>query len=113
MRSTTAEGPNPEENSLFPANIIDHVDEARRLIAALPALGNPQIFINEYGVPEVQHIPGWDVGYLSALTTAGVDSADRACWPSTQCANPTLDSLLANNGVYTEPDYWVRTPMRP
>jgi hypothetical protein len=59
-------------------------------------------------MPEVQQIPGWDVSYLSALTTAGVASADRACWPASQCANPTLDSLLANNAVYPEPDYWVR-----
>jgi hypothetical protein len=102
-------GPNPEENSFFPAVIIDHVNEARRLIAALPSLGHPQIFIEEYGLPEVQQIPGWDVSYLSALTTAGVASADRACWPASQCANPTLDSLLANNAVYPEPDYWVRT----
>ncbi|HWE68370.1 MAG TPA: fibronectin type III domain-containing protein [Acidimicrobiales bacterium] len=101
-------GPSPEENSLFPAMIVDHVAEARRLIAALPALGHPMIFINEYAMPEVQPIPGWDVSYLSALTTAGVNSADRACWPDTQCANPTLDGLLANDGASPEPDFWVR-----
>jgi hypothetical protein len=102
-------GPNPSDNSVLPATIEGHVAEARRLIASLPALGNPQIFINEYGLPEVQVIPGWDVAYLSALTTAQVDSAGRACWPGTACANPTLDGLLANDGVSTTPDYWVRT----
>ncbi len=60
------------------------------------------------GCPKCRQIPGWDVSYLSALTTAGVGSAVRSCWPASQCANPTLDSLLANNAVYPEPDYWVR-----
>jgi hypothetical protein len=102
-------GPNPEENALFPANVEDQVATARRLIAALPQLGNPLIFINEYGIPEVQSIPGWDVAYLSALTDAQVSSAGTACWPSTACANPTLDGLLADDGVGTMPDYWVHT----
>jgi len=61
------------------AMIEDHVATARRLIAALPQLGNPLIFINEYGMPEVQSIPGWDVAYLSAWR-AGVSSANRSCW---------------------------------
>ncbi len=100
-------GTNPEENANFPAIIEDHVAEARRLIASLPALGHPMIFINEYAGPDVQAIPGWDVSYLSALTEAGVNSADRACWDN-QCANPTLDGLLGTDGSTTVPDFWVR-----
>jgi hypothetical protein len=101
-------GPNSQVNTLAPANLIDQVAEARRLIAARPALGNPKIFINEYGMPEVQNIPGWDVGYLAALTAAHVDSANRSCW-SMDCANPTLDGLLGLDGIATNPVYWVRT----
>ncbi len=98
----------PADNTLLPLDIVDHVAEARRLIAARPALGNPQIFINEYGVPQVQSIPGWDVAYLSALTDAHVNSAVRSCWFDA-CANPTLTGLLAYDGTSTMPDYWVRS----
>ncbi|HEY3844012.1 MAG TPA: IPT/TIG domain-containing protein, partial [Acidimicrobiales bacterium] len=98
-------GTAPEENSLAPAMIEDHVSEARRLIAALPALGHPKVFVNEYGMPEVQTIPGWDVAYLAALTEAQVDSADRACWGT--CANPSLDGLLTLAGLST-PTYYER-----
>ncbi len=98
-------GTKPEENSLAPAMIEDHVSEARRLIAGLPQLGNPKIFINEYGMPEVQTIPGWDVAYLAALTDAGVNSADRACWGT--CASPSLDGLLTLAGLST-PTYYER-----
>jgi hypothetical protein len=100
-------GPNPEENVNLPAIIEDHVAEARRLIASLPALGHPMIFINEYGSPDVQAIPGWDVAYLSALTDAGVNYAGRSCW-NNDCAVPTLDGLLATDGATTMPDFWVR-----
>jgi hypothetical protein len=100
-------GPTPEENTLFPAIIEDHVATARRLIAALPQLGNPQIFINEYGMPEVQLIPGWDVAYLSALTDAGVNSASRSCWNGA-CNDPALDGLLLDDGVSTPPIYYER-----
>jgi hypothetical protein len=100
-------GPNPAENTLLPVNLVDHVAEARALIAARPSLGNPQIFINEYGMPEVQLIPGWDVAYLAALTNAGVNSAGRSCW-DVQCANPSLDGLLDVNGINPWNDYFDR-----
>jgi hypothetical protein len=100
-------GPNPSEDSLLPINLEDHVAEAQALIAARPSLGNPKIFINEYGMPEVQLIPGWDVSYLSALTEAGVSSADRACWGSA-CTNASLDALLDPSGTTPWNDYFVR-----
>ncbi len=100
-------GPNPAENTLSPLDIVDHVSEARQLIAARPALGNPQVFVNEYGMPEVQSIPGWDVAYLAALSDARVDSAGRSCW-DINCANPTLDGLLAPDGTSAFPVYWDR-----
>ncbi len=100
-------GPTPEENSLAPAMIEDHVATARRLIAALPQLGNPLIFINEYGMPEVQSIPGWDVAYLSALADAGVNSANRSCWNGA-CEEPSLDGLIDSDGISTPPIYYER-----
>jgi hypothetical protein len=100
-------GPAPEENTLLPAMLQDHVADARALIAARPALGNPQIFIDEYGMPEVQKIPGWDVAYLAALTNAGVNQAERACWDG-DCADPDLDGLLYWNGDSELPAYYDR-----
>jgi hypothetical protein len=97
----------PEENTLSPAMVEDHVADARALIAARPALGNPQIFINEYGMPDVQKIPGWDVEYLSALTTAGVNIANRACWNG-DCLDPDLDGLTSTTGTTPQPDFYDR-----
>jgi len=100
-------GPNAEENTLYPAIIEDHVAQARALIASHPSLGNPKIFITEYGMPEVQKIPGWDVEYLAALTDAGVNMASRSCW-SGDCYEPTLDGLLWMNGKSPLPAYYDR-----
>ncbi|HVA08634.1 MAG TPA: glycoside hydrolase family 44 protein [Acidimicrobiales bacterium] len=100
-------GPNPTENTLLPVNLVDHVAEARALIAARPALGSPQIFVNEFGMGEVQLIPGWDVAYLSALSQSGVNSAGRSCWGGA-CANPMLDGLLGTDGSSPWNDYFVR-----
>ncbi|HUC04922.1 MAG TPA: hypothetical protein VL961_05960 [Acidimicrobiales bacterium] len=104
---TDSLGPNPAENTVLPAVIEDHVAEARQLIAARPSLGHPLIFINEYAMPEVQLIPGWDVAYLAALTNAGVDSAGRSCWGGA-CANPTLDGLLATDGTTPWNEFYDR-----
>jgi hypothetical protein len=100
-------GANPEENTLLPATIEDHVAEARALIAQYPSLGNPKIIIDEYGMPEVQKIPGWDVGYLAALTNAGVTLASRSCFEN-DCAYPDLDGLLLSNGTSASPDFYDR-----
>jgi len=101
-------GPHPSENTLLPANIEDHVAEARTLLAARPSLGKPLIFVNEYALPELQSIPGWDVAYLAALTDARVNSAVRSCWFG-DCGGPTLDGLLGPGGRTTLPSYWDRT----
>ena len=87
--------------------IEDHVAALRRLIAQYPNLGDPKIYLDEFGMSEVQTIPGWDVAYLSALTDAGVNDAGRSCWGNA-CANPDLDSLIGTNGVSTPPTYYER-----
>ena len=103
-------GPNPSSNTLLPAILEDHVAEARKLLAARPSLGsNIPIIVDEYGMPEGAVDPsGWDVGYLAALTNAGVTSATRACW-SDACGLPQLDGLLAGDGATQWNSYWDRT----
>ncbi len=100
-------GPNPENDTLSPANIISDVNEARALLAQHPSLGQPQIIIDEYGAPEVQKIPGWDVEYLAALTNAGVTLASRSCWDG-DCFLPDLDGLLLPDGTTPLPDFFDR-----
>jgi hypothetical protein len=97
----------PSENTALPANVIDHVAEARRLVGSLRALGSPKIFVNEYGTSNNDTVPGWDVAYLAALTSSRVDSAGRACWRN-DCGTPTLDGLLASDGSTRLQDYYVR-----
>lgn len=94
-------------NAANPQGIEREVAEARSLIAARPGLGNPKIFVNEYGTEQTQRIAGWDVQYLAAMTNAKVDSAGRSCWEQ-DCIHPVLDGLLATDGRSTLPDYWVR-----
>jgi hypothetical protein len=100
-------GPTPRQNTLSPATLIDDVAEVRSLLAARPSLGNPKIIIDEYGIPEVQKVPGWDVAYLAALTNAHVYLADRSCW-NEDCGDPTLDGLLYTNGRSPLPAYYER-----
>ena len=90
-----------------PLKIQDQVSATRSMVSALPALGTPKFFINEYGIDETQRIPGWDVQYLAALTNARVDSAGRQC--GSDCWVPDLDGLLTQDGTAPLPDYWVRT----
>jgi hypothetical protein len=99
----------PPENTLAIDNVIDQVQEVRATIAGFKPnnIGNPLIFVNEYGMPELQEIPGWDVQYLAALTDAGVSLAGRSCWGNV-CANPQLDQLLGTNGESTYAEYWER-----
>ena len=92
-----------------PSKIQGQVSAARSMVAAMPSLGNPKIFINEYGIGETQRIPGWDVQYLAALTNARVDSAGRTCGATVDCWQPDLDGLLTPDGSAPLPDYWVRT----
>lgn len=94
-------------NALNPGGVESQVAEARALMADEPALGQPKIFINEYGTEQTQRIPGWDVQYLAALTAARVDAAGRSCWLS-DCFTAVFDGLLGPDGSSTLPDYWVR-----
>lgn len=88
-----------------PANVEGEVAQLRAMLVARPSLGSPDILINEYGSPDFSQVPGWDVGYISALEAAGVTEANRSCWNT--CTDGSLDGLLTGDGVTTLPGYWV------
>jgi len=108
-------GPRPRDFNNLPATIEDHVAEARQLVAERPALGHPQVWVNEYGRRMDYAIPGWALGEIAALERAGVDHAGRSCWPGQNsggslvddCAAPTLDGLLLADGSTPRADYFV------
>jgi hypothetical protein len=108
-------GSQPRDFNSLPQIIEDHVAVARRLIADRPALGHPQVWVNEYGRQLNYATPGWTLGDIAALERASVDRAGRSCWPernangsvSDDCAAPTLDGLLAADGSTPRADYWV------
>ncbi|MDQ2729996.1 MAG: fibronectin type III domain-containing protein, partial [Actinomycetota bacterium] len=80
--------------------------QLRALLAERPTLGHPAILVNEYDSPLLSLVPGWDVGQLAALDTAGVSEANRACYYGT-CGDGYLDGLLAGDGSTPLPGYWV------
>lgn len=87
-----------------PAAIQLYVSQLRAMLAQRPSLGSPAILINEYGDPYTSELPGWGVGWLSALDAAGATGSGRSCWDG--CGN-SLDGLLANDGTAPRPTFWV------
>lgn len=87
-----------------PAAIGLFVSELRTMLADRPSLGKPAILVNEYSDPYTYEYPGWAVGWLSALDSAGVTGAGRACWDG---CGPTLDGLLDNDGGTPRPSFWA------
>ncbi len=108
-------GAQPRDFNRLPQMIEDHVAEGRRLIADRPALGHPQVWVNEYGRQSDYALPGSTVGDIAALEGASVDRAGRSCWPepnangtvTDDCAGPTLDGLLVGDGSTPRANYWV------
>jgi hypothetical protein len=95
------------DNGKTPADIYADAETTWSLIRSLPALGHPQMFLDEYGSSLSQPIPGWDVGFLSTIEEAGIGSAVRSCWDA--CTMATIDGLLVDGGRAETPDYFVRT----
>ena len=94
-----------------PWNFADHVARARDLLAQYPAIGNPIIVVNEYGMPENSLVPGWDPGWAQAMEDAHIAQAEHSCWSWSLCFSPDLDGRLAqaSSGTYsaTLPVYWA------
>jgi hypothetical protein len=98
-----------------PRSVAEHVSWIRALLASHPTLGNPPLFVNEYGATWAQGIPGSETGYLAALEASGVSSAIHSCWPVTgpsgwvdTCFDQRglLDGLISLDGRAT-PAWWV------
>lgn len=86
-----------------PAAIGNHVTLVKQLLASYPALAETQVFVNEYGPPYAENIPGWMVGDIASLEQAGADEAMLTCVAT--CDN-YMDGLI---GADSEPQmpYWV------
>ena len=106
--------PTPTDFNMQPEDIQAHVSRFRSLLSAYPMFAHAQIFVNEYGAFQptqnlkaqtYESMPGWAVGYISALEAAGVNEANRSCNPTTGCP---LDDLLVHVGTSYEPSdlYW-------
>jgi hypothetical protein len=94
-----------------PWNFADHVARARALLAQYPAIGNPTIVVNEYGMPENSLVPGWDPGWAQVMEDTHIAQGDRGCWSWSVCFSPDLNGRLApdSSGNYTAtlPAYWA------
>ena len=88
----------------MPLVLRDHAEEVRELIAENPGIGSPKLFVDENGSGSGHFIPAFTAGYLAAEDQAGVDEANRSCWPYpgsfdlTVCSQPHLGGLLNNDG---------------
>jgi glycosyl hydrolase family 39 (putative alpha-L-iduronidase) len=105
-------GPAVDHN---PDAVIADVARARVLMSHYPRLAHLPIFINEYGANDSHLIPGWAVGWISALETAHVAQATRACWHEpdalgvsvAECNEGSLDGLLQPGSGLPQDLYWV------
>ena len=100
------------ENPPDPQSVIIDVARMRALLAAHPAVGSPALVINEYASVGTHLIPGWAVGWISALEQAGVSAANRACWSRppaipNECFDGGLDGLLVPGSGRPAAVYWV------
>jgi hypothetical protein len=88
-----------------PAAIGDHVRAAKAVIAHYSALKGTQVFVNEYGPTYANNEPGWMIGDLTSLESAGVDQAMLTC-PTSDACNTLVDGLIGADGSAQMP-YWV------
>jgi len=96
-----------------PEDVPAHVQRARELIAARPALGTPEIHINEYANEEQHLVPGTAVGWIAALERANVQWTSLACWDCyengavwSDCWHG-LEGLFLRDGRTPQALYWV------
>lgn len=96
-----------------PETILDHVAWARRLLAE-KGMSDVEIRIDEYGGPQDDPIPGWQVGWFDALEKSGVSAAQRSCFPFRNgllevngCETPNLATAVDPNTQDRRANYWV------
>jgi hypothetical protein len=105
--------PNPFDFEMQPPVIGDHVARARQLLAA-SGLADVPIRIDEYSGPQDGPIPGWQVGWFTALEAARVSAAQHACFPFPNgvlthdgCETPNLDNALVPTDQSPRANYWI------
>jgi hypothetical protein len=104
-----ADLPDVQDATTAPVILTDHVARFRRLVATYPQVGQPMVFINEYGHKTNHLVPGWIVGHMASFETTGVSQAGRTCWGN-ECGEPSLNGILAPTGNTwqgTTPAYWT------
>jgi hypothetical protein len=94
------------QNGFTPQQIAAAAATTWSMIHARPQLGHPIMFLDEYGAPWDQPIPGWDVGFLAAIEASGISYSVRSCWDG--CHLATLNGLLINGGQATTAEYFNR-----
>jgi hypothetical protein len=78
--------------------IPEHVSWVRSTLALYPSLGQPPLFVNEYGAPFTQGIPAAEVGYLATLERAGIASAIHSCFPA-KSGSTKIDTCFDSRGL--------------
>lgn len=94
----------PRDN-YTPSTLAADVQSLRSLLITYPDLGNPKIFVNEYGPGHAILTPGWMVGSIAALESAHVDGGELTC-RSTEDCDLMMDGLFTPTGTPQMP-YWV------
>lgn len=101
---------------LGPRSVTQHVDAVRAMIAQRPALGTPELHINEFGGPGNIQQAGATIGYFSSFVAAGIDHAGSACWPALYDGRSydgcyydpgTMDNILMPNGTTPTANWYV------
>lgn len=93
------------ENGAQPSTIVAWAQQIKALINSLPALGDPPMYLDEYAAAPDEPVPGWDIGWLAAISSGGFAYTVRSCWDG--CSPATLDGLLAAGGA-TAPEWFDR-----
>lgn len=103
---------NPVSYWETPQDVVQQAAEVRTLLSENPAIGNPELFVDENSSASGQFSPGWEAGYIAEDDRAGLALAGRSCWPypgnatANPCFGPYLDQLLNPDGI-PNASFWV------
>lgn len=92
-------------NNYSPSTLGTDVQTLRSLLAKYPNIGNPKVFVDEYGPGYAILTPGWMVGSIASLESSRVDAAEMTCRSPQDC-DTMMDGLFTTAGTPQMP-YWV------